>query len=131
MSGELLSLLLTPSPILHWLLLTLPLTIALAGALGALEQEAGNRRLALLALTLLIWLFLPLTFDDPMLAQLSGAVSILGWLGLVRLWAGHIWQNRPTPVWPHALVIGQLFAILLACTMALLRALSGASAGAV
>ncbi len=116
------TLLLTPSPIMHWLLMTLPATITLSGVLGVAEHETGNRRLSLWAGVLTIWLFLPLQFSDPMLVQLSEAVSMLGWLGLVLYWARHVWINRPSPVWGHALVITHLVAILVACAVALIRA---------
>lgn len=122
MSEGFLTLLLTPSPIMHWLLMMLPVTIALSGILGVAEHETGNRRLSLWACAMTIWLFLPLKFSDPMLFQLSEAISMLGWLGLVLYWARHVWVNRPTPVWGHALVITHLVAILVACAVALVRA---------
>lgn len=121
-SGDFLTLLLTPSPVMHWLLLTLPLTITLSGVLGAAEHETGNRRLSLWAAAMTVWLFLPVRFADPVLVQLSETVSMLGWLGLVGYWARHVWVNRPTPVWGHALVITHLLAILVACGVALIRA---------
>jgi hypothetical protein len=123
MGGDVMARLLTPSPIMLWLLLLLPATIALSGILGAAERETGNRRLALWALLLVIWLFLPLHPADPMAAEVTGAVSILGWLGLVGYWARHVWVNRPTPVWTHALVITHLVAIAVGGIVALLRAL--------
>jgi hypothetical protein len=122
MPGDFFTLLITPSPIMHWLLLTLPLTITISGLFGAVERETGNRRLALWAAAMVVWLFLPVQFDDPQQAQLSGAVSILGWLGLVGYWARHVWVNRPTPVWVHALVITHLMALAVACGVALIRA---------
>ena len=122
MSGDFLARLLTPSPIMHWLLMTLPMTITLSGLFGVAERETGNRRLALWAAAMAIWLFLPLSFADPTLRQIGGMVSILGWLGLVGYWARHVWVNRPTPVWVHAVVITHLVAILVACVVALLRA---------
>ncbi len=122
MSGEFMTRLLTPSPIMHWLLLTLPMSITLSGLFGAAEREAGNRRLSLWAAAMVVWLFLPVRFETPQLAQMAGAVSILGWLGLVGYWARHVWVNRPTPVWVHALVITHLVAIGVACVVALLRA---------
>ncbi len=122
MSGDFLSLLLTPSPVMHWLLMTLPATITLSGVLGAAEHETGNRRLSLWAGALTVWLFLPFRFADPVLQQLSGAASMLGWLGLAGYWARHVWINRPAPVWGHALVITHLVAILVACGVAVIRA---------
>ena len=122
MSGDFLSLLLTPSPVMRWLLTTLPVTIMLSGLLGAAEHEAGNRRLAIWAAAMAVWLFLPLHFADPMLLQLSKAVSMLGWLGLAAYWARHVWINRPTPVWGHGLVVTHLLAILVACGVAVIRA---------
>ena len=122
MNGDFLTLLLTPSPVMHWLLMTLPATIMLSGILGAVEQEAGNRRLSLWAAAMTLWLFLPFRPDDPVLQQLSGAMSMLGWLGLVGHWGRHVWINRPTPVWGHALVITHLVAILVACGVAVIRA---------
>ena len=122
MSADFLARLLTPSPIMHWLLMTLPMTITLSGLFGVAERETGNRRLALWAAAMAIWLFLPLSFADPTLRQIGGMVSILGWLGLVGYWARHGWGNRPTPVWVHAVVITHLMAILVACVVALLRA---------
>ncbi|MFZ1339639.1 MAG: hypothetical protein WAS26_11370 [Paracoccaceae bacterium] len=122
MPGGFLDLLLTPSPIMRWLLLTLPMTIALSGLFGLAKRETGNRRLSLWAIALTVWLFVPLTFVTPELAQLSGALSILGWLGLVGYWARHVWVNRPTPVWVHALVITHLMALAVACGVALIRA---------
>jgi hypothetical protein len=113
---------LTPSPIMHWLLMLLPATIALSGLFGVAERETGNRRLSLWALALLVWLFLPWQPQDQTAAQLSGAVSILGWLGLVGHWARHVWVHRPTPVWVHAAVITHLVAILGAAVVAVLRA---------
>ena len=115
-------LLMTPSPIMHWLLMLLPMTIALSGLFGAAERETGNRRLALWAITLTIWLTLPFALPSEQMAQLSGAVSILGWLGLVAYWARHVWVHRPTPVWVHALVITHLMAIAVACVVAVIRA---------
>ena len=116
------TLVLTPSPIMHWLLMLLPATIALSGLFGAAEREAGNRRLSLWSLALVVWLFLPWQPQDAQMAQLSGAVSVLGWLGLVGYWARHVWVNRPTPVWVHAAVITHLVAILVACGVAVIRA---------
>ena len=122
MERDFLSLLLTPSPIMHWLLMTLPMTITVSGVFGAAERETGNRRLSLWAGALTVWLFLPLQFQNLQLAQIAGAVSILGWLGLVGYWARHVWVNRPTPVWVHAVVITHLVAILVACGVAFWRA---------
>jgi hypothetical protein len=112
----------TPSPTMWWLLMTLPLTITLSGVLGAAEREAGNRRLSLMAAALTVWLFLPLQAGDVILRQISGTVSILGWLGLVAYWARHVWVHRPTPVWVHGVVITHLVAILVGCAVALWRA---------
>ena len=78
--------------------------------------------MSLWAIALTVWLFVPLTFVTPELAQLSGALSILGWLGLVGYWARHVWVNRPTPVWVHAVVITHLMALAVACGVALIRA---------
>lgn len=122
MPDSFVDLLLTPSPIMHWLLMVLPATIALSGVFGAAERETGNRRLSLWAVVLALWLNLPLAMPSEQMAQLSGAVSILGWLGLVAYWARHVWVNRPTPVWVHALVITHLMAILVACVVAVIRA---------
>lgn len=114
----------TPSPIMWWLLMTLPLTITLSGVFGVAERETGNRRLSLVAAVMTIWLFLPWQAEDLILRQISGTVSILGWLGLVAYWARHVWINRPTPVWVHAAVITHLVAILVACVVAFWRASS-------
>jgi hypothetical protein len=117
--------LLVPSPIMHWLLMLLPLTITLSGILGAAERETGNRRLSLWAAALTVWLFFPLTIPDPLLRQLSGAVSILAWIGLVGYWARHVWVNRPTPVWVHAAVITHLVALAVGGVIAVIRASIG------
>ncbi|MDQ2068071.1 hypothetical protein Q9295_16995 [Xinfangfangia sp. CPCC 101601] len=122
MNADFLTEVLTPSPILHWLLIALPATLALAGLMGALQREPGNRRLAAWATVLVVWLFVPLQFDDPVLAQLSQAASMLAWLGLLGHWAKHVWFNRPTPVWAHGLVITHVVAILIAGLVALFRA---------
>jgi hypothetical protein len=122
MSDAFLIRLFTPSPIMGWLLMTLPMTITLSGLFGAAERERGNRRLSLWAAAMVIWLFLPFRFQTPQLAQLSGAISILGWLGLVAYWARHVWVNRPTPVWVHAAVITHLVAIAVGAVVALVRA---------
>ena len=127
MGRDFLHLLMTPSPIMHWLLMTLPMTIALSGLFGAAERETGNRRLSLWAAAMVVWLFLPVQFAQPQMAQLSGAVSMLGWLGLVGYWARHVWVNRPTPVWVHAVVITHLMAILVAVVVAVVRAWSGSA----
>lgn len=129
MGGDFMTRLLTPSPIMLWLLLLLPATIALSGILGAAERETGNRRLALWALLLVIWLFLPLRPVDPVAAEVTGTVSILGWLGLVGYWARHVWINRPTPVWIHAVVIAHLVAIAVGCGVALIRTLAYSAPG--
>jgi Ni/Fe-hydrogenase subunit HybB-like protein len=126
MTDAFLARLFTPSPIMGWLLMTLPMTITLSGLFGAAERERGNRRLSLWAAALTVWLFLPLTFAQPQAAQISGVVSILGWLGLVGYWARHVWVNRPTPVWVHAAVITHLVAIAVGVVVALVRA-SGAT----
>jgi hypothetical protein len=122
MSDAFLLRLFTPSPIMGWLLMTLPMTITLSGLFGAAERERGNRRLSLWAAAMVVWLFLPVQFQTPLLAQLSGAISILGWLGLVGYWARHVWVNRPTPVWVHAVVITHLVAIAVGAGVALVRA---------
>lgn len=115
--------LIIPSPVMAGLLLMLPLTIALAGIVGAAERHSGNRRLALWAILLAIWLFLPLQFADPLAQQISGMVTILGWLGLVAYWARHVWHHWPSPVWAHALVIGHLMAIAVGVVVAVIRAI--------
>lgn len=122
MSDAFLARLFTPSPIMGWLLMMLPMTITLSGLFGVAERERGNRRLSLWAAALTVWLFLPMQAPTLQLAQISGAVSILGWLGLVGYWARHVWVNRPTPVWVHALVITHLVAIAVGAVVALIRA---------
>ncbi|WP_395539701.1 hypothetical protein [Neotabrizicola sp. sgz301269] len=123
MDSPFLAHLLTPSPVMHWLLLTLPLTITLSGIFGAVEGENGNRRLAVFAALMTVWLFLPLPYGDPQIAAVGEMVSILGWFLLVGAWARHVWIDRPAPVWVHALVITHLIAIAIACIVALIRAL--------
>lgn len=122
MSGEFMTRLFTPSPIMWWLLMLLPMTITLSGLFGAAERERGNRRLSLWAAAMVVWLFVPLQFQTPQMVQMSGAVTILGWLGLVGYWARHVWVHRPTPVWVHAMVITHLMAILVGAVVALMRA---------
>lgn len=128
MEGSFLDRLLTPSPIMHWLLMLLPVTIAVSGIFGAAEREAGNRRIAVWALVLTLWLFLPYRIADPVMAPLGGMISILGWLGLVAFWARHVWVQRPTPVWAQGAVVTHLLAILVACVVALVRAATAAPA---
>lgn len=128
MDSDFLARLLTPSPVMHWLVLLLPLTITLSGVLGAVEREPGNRRLALWAAALTVWLFLPLPYRDPQVAAVGRMVSILGWFLLVGAWARHVWLHRPTPVWVHGLVITHLVALAVGGVVALVRAL-GAAAG--
>ncbi|WP_225029123.1 hypothetical protein [Xinfangfangia pollutisoli] len=129
MAGDFLTRLLTPSPVMHWLVMTLPLTITLSGILGAVEREPGNRRLALAAAGLTVWLFLPLAYGDPQIAAVGEMISVFGWFALIGAWAGHVWRHRPTPVWVHGLVIGHLVAILIGCLVALVRALLGGGPG--
>lgn len=117
--------LIVPSPVMHWLLMTLPMTIALSGILGAAERGRNNRRLALWAAGLAIWLFLPVALADPLAARLSAMGSVLLWLGLVGYWARHVWDYWPSPVWAHALVITHLVAIVIGAGVAVLRAASG------
>lgn len=126
MDSPFLERLLTPSPVMHWLLLLLPVTIALSGILGAVERETGNRRLAFLAILLAIWLHLPLTFQDPQAAALGRMISVFGWVLLIIAWAQHVWQHRPTPVWVNGLVLTQLVAIAMAAVVAVVRALAQA-----
>lgn len=120
--GGLVGRLLTPSAVMHWLLMLLPLTIALSGVLGAVDREPGNRRLALWAAALTAWLFLPLACSDPQAAAVGRMVSILGWFLLIGGWARHVWLHRPTPVWAHGAVITHLVAIAVGCVVALVRA---------
>lgn len=129
MAGDFLTRLLTPSPVMHWLVMTLPLTITLSGILGAVEREPGNRRLALAAAGLTVWLFLPLAYGDPQIAAVGEMISVFGWFALIGAWAGHVWRHRPTPVWVHGLVISHLVAILIGCLVALVRALLGGGPG--
>ncbi len=72
MNAEFLARLLTPSPIMHWLLMTLPMTITLSGLFGLAERETGNRRLSLWAAAMVVWLFLPVSPADPTLRQIGG-----------------------------------------------------------
>ena len=112
----------TPSPILHWLLTLQPAAITLAGLMGWAERERGNRRLVAWAGGLTLWIWLPVQFGLLELRQLSAMITILGWLGLVGFWAHHVWTNRPTPVWAHAIVIAHLMAIGVALVVAVIRA---------
>lgn len=114
--------LLTPSPIMHWLLMLLPATITLSGLSGWMEKERGNRRLTFWAGMLTIWLFLPISLPLAEYKQLSAMISILGWLGLVGTWGHHVWTYRPTPVWAHALVISHLVALFIGAIVAVIRA---------
>jgi hypothetical protein len=125
MEGDFLTRLTTPSPIMHWLLMTLPLTVAVSGVFGAVERGRHNRRLALWAAVLTVWLFLPLAFADPLTARISAMASILAWVGLIGFWARHVWDYWPSPVWAHGLVITHLVALAVAAIVAVLRALSG------
>jgi hypothetical protein len=128
MDSVFLTRLVTPSPVMHWLLMTLPLTITLSGIFGAAEGESGNRRLALAAALLTVWLFLPFGYGDPQVAAVGQMVSLLGWVFLVWAWARHVWTDRPSPVWVQGLVITHLLAIAIACIVALVRALLASAA---
>ncbi len=121
MEPDLLQRLFTPSPVMFWLVMLLPLTITLSGVVGAAERHTGNRRLAVWAAVLTIWLVLPLTFADPVAAQVSAMASILAWLGLVAFWGRHVWNHWPSPVWAHALVITHLVAIAVGAAVAVIR----------
>ncbi len=125
MDGDFVTRLFTPSPIMHWLLMTLPMTVALGGIFGAAERGRNNRRLALWAAGLSIWLFLPVAWADPFAERLSAMASTLAWLGLVGFWARHVWNYWPSPVWAHALVITHLVAIAVGAVVAVVRAASG------
>lgn len=124
MDGDFLTRLTTPSPIMHWLLLLLPVTVAVPGIFGAVERGAGNRRLSLWAIALVIWLVLPVSFDDPLAARTATLATMLAWLGLVGAWARHVWVFWPSPVWAHGAVVTHLIAIVVAAVVALVRALS-------
>jgi hypothetical protein len=123
MGSDFLTRLVTPSPIMHWLLVLLPVSVAITGLFGAVERGANNRRLALFAVALAVWLLVPVQFADPMAARISAMGSILAWAGLVGFWARHIWDYLPSPVWAHGVVITHLIALLVACVVALVRAL--------
>ncbi len=125
MEGDFLARLMTPSPVMYWLLMTLPMTVALGGIFGAAERGRNNRRLALWAAGLSIWLFLPIDWADPFAARISAMGSVLAWLGLVGFWARHVWNFWPSPVWAHGLVITHLVAIAVGAVVAVLRAASG------
>ncbi|MFZ1468958.1 MAG: hypothetical protein WAT09_08245 [Paracoccaceae bacterium] len=122
MAADFWTLLITPSPIMRALLLLLPVLVMVSGIFGVAERETGTRRLSVWAAAMVIWLFLPVSFHDTQWQQLSGMISMLGWLGLVAYWARQVWVHRPTPVWGHALVIANLVAILIACVVAVIRA---------
>jgi hypothetical protein len=124
MDGDFLTRLLTPSPVMHGLLVLLPLTVAVPGIFGAAEGGAGNRRLSLWAILLAIWLALPLGFADPMAAAVSSLATVLAWLGMVGYWARHVLTYWPSPVWAHAAVVTHLVAIAIGAVVALVRALS-------
>lgn len=124
MSEEFLIRLFTPSPIMHWLLTLLPVTILISGAFGAAERGRNNRRLTLWAAILTVWLFIPYGFADPLSARISAMGTILLWLGLVGYWARHVWDYWPSPVWAHATVITHLVAIGVAAVVALYRAIA-------
>lgn len=124
MDGDFLTRLTTPSPVMHWLLLLLPLTVAVPGIFGAVERGAGNRRLSLWAIGLAVWLFLPISFADPVAARISGMATILAWLGMVGYWVRHVWTYWPSPVWAHGAVITHLVAIGVGVVVALVRTLS-------
>ena len=125
MTGEFLTRLFTPSPVMHWLLMLLPMTILVSGLLGAAERGRHNRRLALWAAGLTVWLFLPIGFADPLSARIATMGTILLWLGLVAFWARHVWDYWPSPVWAHGAVITHLVAIGVGAVIALFRALAG------
>lgn len=114
--------LLTPSPIMHGLLLLLPATILVSALSGWWQRERGNRRLTLWAGLLTLWVFLPVTFPLIEMRQLSAMATMLAWVGLVGAWGHHVWTFRPTPVWAHGVVIAHLMAIGVAVVVAILRA---------
>lgn len=116
--------LLTPSPVMAWLLLLFPALVAGAGIAGARRREPGSLRLAVMALLLLLWLVLPLSFADPIAQRISVMISALGWFGLLGAWSQQVWNRWPAPVWIHAWVTSHLVAILVACAVAVFRALA-------
>ena len=123
MDGDFLQRLLTPSPVMHWLLLLFPVVVAIAGLTGVRRRHSGAMRLLLLALVTLIWLALPVVFSDPALKSLSVMVSVTLWFSLLAAWAGHVWNRWPSPVWAHGWVVSHLITILIACVVALVRAI--------
>ncbi|WP_112312356.1 hypothetical protein [Pseudogemmobacter bohemicus] len=123
MESAFLSRLLTPSPIMHWLLLLFPVVVAVAGLTGMRRRHNGALRLTILALVTLCWLALPLRFDDPLLSAISVLVSTVLWFSLLTAWSAHVWNRFPSPVWAHGWVVSHLVTIGVACMVALVRAL--------
>ncbi|MCB6176830.1 hypothetical protein LHP98_01645 [Rhodobacter sp. Har01] len=124
MEGDFLIRLTTPSPVMHWLLVLLPVTVAVPGLFGAAEGGAGNRRLSLWAIGLALWLFVAPRFADPVAAGVSSLATVLAWAGMVGFWARHVWTYWPSPVWAHAAVVFHLSAIAIASVVALVRAMT-------
>ena len=124
MDSDFLTRLITPSPIMHWLLELFPLVVAVGGLAGIRRRNPGSARLAALAVLLALWFFLPLGFADPIAQKISVMASVIGWFTLLGAWAAHVWNRWPNPVWAHAWVISHLSTILVACIVALYRALS-------
>ncbi len=80
-----------------------PAAVALGGSDGGLAVPAGAVR-------------------NAAAGAVVGRGQHPGWLGLVGYWARHVWVNRPTPVWVHAVVITHLVAIAVGAAVALVRA---------
>lgn len=124
MESDFLNRLLTPSPVMQWLLLLFPAVVLVAGLTGIRRRHNGAFRLTGLALITLVWLALPLHFVDPSGHAISVLVSTLLWVSVLAAWGSHVWNRWPSPVWAHGWVVSHLVTIVIACLVALVRALS-------
>ncbi|NPD15257.1 hypothetical protein HOY34_08600 [Xinfangfangia sp. D13-10-4-6] len=123
MENEFLRRLLTPSPIMHWLLILFPVVVAIAGLTGVRRRHGGAVRLTILAVIAVIWMTMPVHFADPVMQSISVIASVTLWFSVLVAWARHVWNRWPSPVWAHAWVVSHLVTILIASVVALVRAL--------
>lgn len=113
---------LTGSPLLWSLSLSVPVAITIAGLTGWRLQVPNALPLGIWGALLCLWMFPPLQFPYDELNQIRRMVSFLGWFWLVKAWSNFLSRDWPAPIWAHWIVGTLLLALGVSGAVILIRA---------